>query len=225
MMSSPYPPYIDLHTHLFSPDPSVWAVRSFHQLEKREAEAYAGPLSIGLHPWFLEAGQWEADWEWLERESAREEVVAIGETGLDRLQGPDLLLQEEIFLRHIRLAEKCKKPLIIHCVRAWEELERVTLNANVSIPMILHGFQKNVEVLERFLNRGFYFSFGDALLKNGSTAQKAFCAAPPDRIFLETDDGSSPIQTIYEKAATLLTTDLSGLQAQVHSNYSKLFNK
>ncbi|MCB9283487.1 MAG: TatD family hydrolase [Lewinellaceae bacterium] len=215
-------PYIDLHTHLFSPDPSVWAVRNFHQQEKHQAEEFQGPISIGLHPWFVEEGSWEADWQWLERESARKEVVAIGEAGLDRLQGPALSLQEEVFLRQIHLAEKCRKPLIIHCVRAWEELERVTRKADASIPMVLHGFQKNVAVLERFSDQGFYFSFGEALLKDGSTAQKALCAAPVDRIFFETDDGAHAIQLIYEKAAALLNRELPEVQMLIHSNYEKL---
>ncbi|MBK7406974.1 MAG: TatD family hydrolase [Saprospirales bacterium] len=215
-MSMPHPLYIDIHTHLFSPDPSVWAVRSFHQQEKQEAAHDAGPLSIGLHPWFLEAANLENDWTWLEKESARSEVVAIGETGLDRMQGPDLSFQEEIFLRHIRLAEARNKPLIIHCVRAWEELERVIRQANSPVPMVLHGFQKKEDVLERFLSLGLYFSFGAALLREGSTAQKAFCAAPLNRVFLETDDGTHPIQSIYEKAATLRGMELPELIEQIH---------
>lgn len=210
--------YIDLHTHLFSADPSVWAIRSFHQQEKREAEHYTGPRSVGLHPWFLEAGGWEEDWEWVERESVRSEVVAIGETGLDRLQGPDLSLQEEIFLRHIRLAEACNKPVIVHCVRAWSELERIVRSATPSVPVVVHGFQKDIVLMEKLLSLGVFFSFGAAILRENSTAAHSFAAVPLDRVFLETDDGQHPIQTIYGSAAALRGLTESALAAQIHIN-------
>ena len=216
------PRYIDLHTHLFTPDPSVWAIRSFHQGEQAEAAAHAGPCSVGLHPWRLEAGSWEADWEWVEAESRRPEVVAIGEAGLDRLQGPELDFQSEVFLRHIRLAEERGKPLIVHCVRAWEEMREILVEARSKAPVVLHGFQKKPELLEQFLPLGVWFSFGAALLRQGSVTEQALRQAPADRFFLETDEGRYSIQAIYERAASIRGLEEDQLAARLHANLQLL---
>lgn len=221
-METRIPSYIDLHTHLFSPDPLVWAIRSFHQREKREAGQYLGPHSAGLHPWFLEPDLFEEDWDWVERESARPETVALGEAGLDRLQGPPLPFQEMVFLKHIRLAETRNKPLIVHCVRAWEELERLLRTQAPAIPVVVHGFQKNEDTMARLMPFNAFFSFGAAIFREGSTAERTFRAVPPDRFFLETDDDQSPIQAIYSRAAALREMEEASLIQQIHLNLQKI---
>lgn len=221
-MENALPPYTDLHTHLFSADPAVWAVRSFHQQEKREEKKHAGPRSIGLHPWFLSPENLEEDWEWLEIASLQPEVIAIGEAGMDRLQGPPLPFQEMAFLRQLLLAEARNKPLIVHCVRAWDELERLLLSEQPAIAVVVHGFQKNEETLGRLLHAGAFFSFGAAILRGGSTAERSLRAVPADRFFLETDDGQSPIQTVHECAAAIRGITAEELCGQLHSNLQKI---
>lgn len=221
-MEKALPPFTDLHTHLFSADPAVWAVRSFHQQEKREEEQHIGPRSVGLHPWYLSPEDLEKDWEWLERRSLRPEVVAIGEAGLDRLQGPPLPLQEMVFLRHIRLAEARHKPLIVHCVRAWDELERLLLAEQPSIAVVIHGFQKNEETMGKLLDAGAFFSFGSAILREGSTAERTLRAVPAGRFFLETDDDQTPIQAIHERAAAIRGLDAEELSLQLHTNLKNI---
>jgi TatD DNase family protein len=221
-MENAFPPYTDLHTHLFSADPAVWAVRSFHQQEKREEEQHAGPRSVGLHPWFLSPENLEEDWAWLERRSLQPEVVAIGEAGLDRLQGPLMPFQEMAFMRQLQLAEARQKPLIVHCVRAWDELERLLLAGRPSIAVVVHGFQKNEETMGRLLEAGAFFSFGAAILREGSTAERSLRAVPAGRFFLETDDDQNPIQAIHERAAAIRGLDAGELSLQLHENLKNI---
>ncbi len=221
-MEKTFPTFTDLHTHLFSADPAVWAVRSFQQQEKREEEQHAGPRSLGLHPWFLSPENLEEDWEWLERRSLQPEVVAIGEVGLDRLQGPLLSFQEMVFRRQIHLAEARQKPLIVHCVRAWDELERLLLAERPSIAVVIHGFQKNEETMCRLLEAGAFFSFGGAILREGSTAERTLRAVPAGRFFLETDDDQNPIQAIHERAAAIRGLDAGDLSLQLHANLKNI---
>lgn len=221
-MENAFPPYTDLHTHLFSADPAVWAVRSFHQHEKREEEQHAGPRSVGLHPWFLSPENLEEDWAWLERRSLQPEVVAIGEAGLDRLQGPLMPFQEMAFRRQLQLAEARQKPLIVHCVRAWDELERLLLAERPSIAVVVHGFQKNEETMGRLLEAGAFFSFGAAILREGSTAERSLWAVPAGRFFLETDDDQNSIQAIHERAAAIRRLDAGELSLQLHENLKNI---
>ena len=48
--------------------------------------------------------------------------IALGEIGLDKLKGPSMEVQLAVFKEQIALSEKLELPVIIHCVRAWNEL-------------------------------------------------------------------------------------------------------
>ena len=74
--------------------------------------------SVGVHPW--DAGSF--DLRALEEAARHDCVKAIGETGLDTLRGPSLDIQESVFREHVRLSEMFGKPLIIHCVKAFDRL-------------------------------------------------------------------------------------------------------
>lgn len=63
----------------------------------------AGRFSTGVHPW--RSAEAAKLWPMVETVAADKRIVAIGECGIDRLRGADIKLQEELFMRHARLAE------------------------------------------------------------------------------------------------------------------------
>ena len=79
-------------------------------------------FSIGLHPW--DSARADAA-ERVEKELplllALPRCLALGECGLDRLKGACMDVQQNLLARQLEVAENAKKPLVVHCVRAWSE--------------------------------------------------------------------------------------------------------
>jgi len=107
-------------------------------------------------------------------------IVAIGETGIDKLKGPSYDIQIPVFEKHIALSESLKKPLIIHCVKAWDELIRVRRQSQPSQPWIIHGYRSNPELTKRLIKEGFMFSVGDKI------NIESLALIPLDSLFCET---------------------------------------
>lgn len=216
-------PYIDIHTHAWpQEDPARRIFRAFHQQEQAEFHAYTRECSVGLHPWFLEPEAMDAQWAWLEVALSHPRVRMLGEAGLDRLRGPELAFQEQCFDRQLKLAERLQKPVVIHCVRAFEELKRCVEQRRPAVPLILHGFNRNEKLLLSLLPFGFYVSFGAAILHPESVAASALQAAPLERLLLETDDSGIPIERIYAAAAGLRSLSLDTLKTIIWNNCKQI---
>ncbi|MCC8175897.1 MAG: TatD family hydrolase [Bacteroidales bacterium] len=111
-------PIVDIHTHnLEALPPAVISVSPGVELDPSRL------YSVGVHPW--DTAAFDGDYTELERMAAMPNVVAIGETGLDALRGAPLERQEEIFRRHIEIAERVGKPLVLHVVKAWGRLLKI----------------------------------------------------------------------------------------------------
>jgi len=198
----------------------LFITNRYHAFEK----ASEGSLySLGIHPWYVDS-DFDNQLTQLEQYATLPNVVGIGECGLDKLTNTDWALQEDIFRRQIRLANKLHKPLIIHCVRAYDEVLQLLKQEQAAVPVIFHGFNKNVQVAQRILARGYYLSFGAALLNDQSSAIAAIQACPEDRFFLETDDADIAIGQVYEKAADVRKTGEDALILQLQKNFQAVFN-
>lgn len=163
----------------------------------------------GLHPW-----------------RAMEELVvpdlsaklAIGECGLDGLKGPSLARQEEVFFQQISLSEEVGKPLIIHCVKAFDRLLILRKDLHPKMPWMLHGFRGKPQQLQSLLNAGFYVCFG--FLHN----EESLRACPLDRLLLETDDNTEhSIVQLYKDVARERSLDVPTLCQMMHENYLAFF--
>lgn len=108
--------------------------------------------TVGVHPWQAETGV-------IPDISKIATIDAIGEIGLDKACGIDMQLQKVCFDQQLQLAERHKKAVVLHVVKAFEEvmqsLENVSLKA-----VIFHGFIGSKEQAERAVKRGYYLSFG-----------------------------------------------------------------
>ncbi len=213
--------YIDAHTHSAAVQEGVLAIRS-HYREFLKAPA-AGKCSVGIHPWYTD--NYVDDFPDLIEVSHHRNVLAIGECGLDKACKTSWPEQLILFRRQITLANDCGKPLIIHCVRAFDEVLLLLREALVEVPVVFHGFRNKQAIADSILARGYYLSFGAAILHEPSTAADVLRSTPPDRFFLETDDSDVPIQRIYEKAAQLRNVAPEALILQLEHNYSTVFKQ
>lgn len=125
-------------------------------------------------------------------------MVAIGEIGLDffRDHSPHQK-QREVMIQFIELQKTVKKPFVLHCRDAYEEL--IQLFKTESAPPyqgIIHCFSSNAEIMKRLLDLGFYISFAGPLTYKKNDELRAACkVCPADRLLLETDAPFLPPQS------------------------------
>jgi TatD DNase family protein len=211
--------FINTHTHSQLYDAKIEVVNL--PLDSHEKPNH---YSYGLHPWHIKKETCFEALEKLQNVALEKRCIAVGECGLDKLSDVDFTLQQEIFTEQIKIANRIKKPLIIHCVKAFNELINcLNLNDN-KVPVIVHGFNNNENIARVMVNEGYYFSFGKALLGYESNAAKALKNVGRKKFFLETDDADISIKYIYKKASDLLGIDEEIIKEQLQANFEAVFN-
>ncbi|MCX2742546.1 TatD family hydrolase [Mangrovivirga sp. M17] len=182
-------------------------------------------MSIGIHPWHFEDQKIEDQWAKIEKWATSENVVAIGESGLDYAIDQDRKLQEEIFIRHIELSEQTQKPLIIHCVKAHNELVRVRKKTRAKQQWIVHGVNQKLKSLTSLLERDIILSFGKALLEEKSNARKVIRELGMGSFLFETDDEeNSMINSIYKEAANILDKNEEQIKKEIGYLCTEIFD-
>jgi TatD DNase family protein len=218
--------YIDVHTHQSSAEISdIFRVMNLFAGEMSDGIETNTKYSVGLHPWHIETGKNEKKLQEIEIALQNPMVIAIGETGLDKGTKVPMELQKEVFLQHLKLAEKYARPLIIHAVRSFFEIIEVYKKSGAHIPLIFHGFNGRQETAKQLLKHEVYFSFGKDLVLKKNRAIESFKCLPSERLFLETDDSNYSIKNIYEKAAFLRQMSVEDLKEQIYENYVKVFKE
>ncbi len=224
--------FLDLHTHHPPGRPGVRAIRSVFFDEKKGPHDFrplsnghpAALFSVGIHPWHLPLDL-DSAMRWLRFEAAQDDVLAVGEAGLDHAAATDFQEQGEAFMACARLAEEVEKPLIIHCVRANDELLSFKKNLRPEQPWILHGFGGHPNTARQLVAHSLWLSFGHAILTN-EKAMESLAAMPADRFFLETDDRPNLlIEDVYEAAARIRGCSVEWVQEQVWGNFSTAFGQ
>ena len=175
-----------------------------HRIDAREAVISVNPwefapvdglcYSVGIHPWQVGRAT-DADFDRLAECARSDNVLMIGECGIDKLRGGVLSMQTGVLERHIALSEQVCKPLVLHCVRASNELCRLRRQLRPSMPWIVHGFRGNAHVASQLLDAGFYLSYGERF------NPEALAITPADRLLAETDESLLPIDEIYRRFA------------------------
>ncbi len=178
--------------------------------------------SLGIHPWHIDIQKIQDDLSRLKMASHKSNVLAIGECGLDKICEVSYKLQQEVFKEQIIWANDIAKPLIIHCVRAYEDvLQMLKDNRNI-MPVIFHGFNKNEMIAQKIIQSGYYISFGKDITK--IELEKTIVAIPLDKIFLETDDSNIPIENIYKELSKIRNIPQRQLILQIQKNLKTVFN-
>lgn len=138
----------------------------------------------------------------------------IGECGLDRVCATPYDLQLSAFEAQIRFSEDLGCPLLLHCVRALDDILR--LKRGTTQPWIWHGFRGKPQQLQQLLDHGFYVSFG---FRHNVDSLRA---CPTDCLFLETDDTPESIAMLYAEVARIRQTTPEQLNEQCWENLTGL---
>jgi TatD DNase family protein len=177
-------------------------------------------MSCGLHPWNIkDYGNIGNLYNELKNFCQNTNVVAVGETGLDKLTDVPMNEQEEIFRIHIEISNLLNKPLIIHCVKATDILLQLKKDTGSKVAWIYHGFNSSAELAEEIFSHGIYISIGSRLLANRKKLKAVLERIPLSGIFAETDDDVVSIADIYENIADLAGIDIEGLKELMWGNY------
>jgi len=213
--------YFNFHTHKFTNQSNILELVNQYP---QEFDASIPFYSIGIHPWYIKGDQIDFELEIIEEKLQNKNCLAVGECGLDKRIEMPLDKQIPVFEKQLLLAEKYKKPVVIHCVVAFQEVIAVKKKLNISVPMIIHGFSKNIQVAEQLIKEGFYISFGKYLLRNPDL-KSVFQNVPSDRFFLETDTIEEGIEQVYNLVAEYKDLEVKELQSLISSNYKNIFER
>ena len=213
--------YFNFHTHQFTNQPEILELVNQYPQEFDDAISF---YSIGIHPWYIKVEKIDEDLKIIENKLQTDNCLAIGECGLDKRIEIPLELQISVFEKQLALAEEYKKPVVIHCVAAFQEVIAIKKKMKISVPMIIHGFSKNSQIASQLIKEGFYLSFGKYLLLNPEL-KTVFNDIPNDRFFLETDTLEENIQQVYKIASEYKKMNIKELQDIISSNFEQIFNK
>ena len=210
--------YYDIHAHHPAIDPEDVTIINRIIGNEKEENSFSGQwCSVGIHPWYIIYNNVQGQFLRLESAVLCPSVVAVGEAGLDKLSETPLDIQSDVFAKQAALAERSGKPLIIHCVKAWDELIMQRKSMKPRVPWIIHGFRGNGILAQQLLKQGFFLSFREYF------NQQALQAAWPDRLFAETDDAAIDIRSVYRKIASSLCISLEELTATLEKNVQNVF--
>jgi len=107
--------------------------------------------------------------------------------------------------------------VIIHCVKAWEELIQVRRETRPTQPWIIHGYRGKPELTRQLIREGFLFSVGDNI--NIDSMQ----LIPIDALFCETDEDEMTIREIYLQASQALNMELGEFADSITENVRRIF--
>ena len=207
---------LDIHTHCTE------ATEALISVDPRRFDPQPGLwYSVGYHPWDNVDELGDNDFALLEQCALHPQVLAVGETGMDRLRGADLSVQETVFARHLQLAADLGKPVIVHCVRAAQDILAARHRAGLdAVPMIIHGLRSNEHVARALLDAGCYLSYG---IRFNPAALRI---TPLDRLLIETDDAlDATIHDVALAVATALDRPIDTVTKTAAGNAQRLLMK
>lgn len=203
-------------------DPADWQ----SQLELKDKDVYR---VFGIHPWVAAKSDLSALEEMLHSLGAiGSEAVAIGEIGLDfskKCSGHEI--QMDALRRQLFLAKKFQKPIVLHVVRAHDDVLRILREEKFEgAGIIVHSFGSKQSVAKAYLDLGAFLSLAPGLGEKNSEMIKY---VPSNRILLESDSPDQLRQPadILEGAAVIanvLKIDLSLLLEQTTNNAKVVFH-
>jgi TatD DNase family protein len=217
--------YFDSHIHVKPIVGNVYTIVNLDDLDENDTPSFLGvPVSIGVHPWFYDSFKTKKHLDIVKKFASHPSVLAIGECGIDRSVKTPLQVQEKNFIFQAELAEQCKKPLLIHCVKAYADFAGIIQRFNPTVPWIFHGFNANTHIAQSLLEYGAYLSIGRDLMRQNSKIRSSFTDLPIERIFFETDTWFQPVSILYKEASVLTKKTQKNLKQQMFDNFVRCFN-
>ncbi len=217
----------------YSAEQSEWGVKL--------AEHWPNILAaVALHPNEAPVVEYlEADLAKIEALSTHPRVRAIGETGLDFFRTEPALQERQkySFRRHIDLAKRVNKALVIHDRDAHCAVLDVLTEEGAPEKTIFHCYSGDAEMARECIEKGYILSFAGTLtFKNAPALREAVKLVPIDQLLVETDSpflapmphrGSlntpAQIPTILRFMADERGEDVDELATAISNNCERLF--
>lgn len=215
-------PFINLHTHRKPQLSQEHVVRNGYLLPIDAINNLPYAVSCGLHPWLISNNHFEQLNHLEELIYNVPNVCALGECGLDRVNGPAMEIQLEAFKIQIQLANHYNKPIILHLVKTYSDF--LAISKKIQVPCIVHGFKGNEIEANQLIQSGASISFGPRLL-NDLKLQEIFTQIPLNKVYLETDTKPITIDAVYNMAAALKNLDLVAVRETIWNNFARDFNQ
>lgn len=154
--------------------------------------------TLGLHPW--EAARRSPDWLPRLRHLLVSSGASVGEVGLDAAIALPMDEQEEVLLAQLDLARTLRRPVSLHCRRAFDRLVPLLRDAGpLPAGFVVHAYSGGTEHLVPLLDLGARLSFSGTLCwTRNHRAHRACAAVPAERLLLETDapDMAPPLDAL-----------------------------
>ena len=174
--------------------------------------------AVAVHPTEVD-GLADADYAELERLARDPRCVAVGETGLDYYWDRTTpVAQQEHFRRHIELAKRVGKPLMIHDREAHADVLRILREEGAPEHVVFHAFSGDAAMARECVAAGYVLSFpGVITFTNAPALREAAAVVPLEQLLVETD---APFLTPHPyrgrpNAPRLLPLTVRGLSAAV----------
>jgi TatD DNase family protein len=216
---------LDLHTHQLPPAKSgVIAICLKADGSDNARKLITGNstqlFSVGIHPWDAATATGEAGDKMLariEELAALPNVVAIGECGIDTVQGNAPMFQQiTVLKRQIEISERVGLPMVMHDVKAHDILVGMRRDLKPTQQWAIHGFRLKASVAEMLLRAGFWLSVGPEFNPD------ALKVIPRDRLLTETDDFSVNIEDVVTRIANALGDE--ELRNKISENSAEFLN-
>lgn len=192
--------------------------------------------TVGVHPDYQDAREPTVDE--LVKLAGRDNIVAIGETGLDyyHTDGPEW--QRQRFRTHIDAAIECDKPLVIHTRMAKQDTLNILIEHQAEkVGGVLHCFTEDLDMAEQAMAMGFYISIsGIVTFNQAENVRQMAVNIPDDRLLIETDapwlapvpyrgktNYPGHVRLVAEKLAEIRQTDVRTIADLTTANARRLF--
>ncbi|WP_395343448.1 TatD family hydrolase [Ningiella sp. W23] len=163
------------------------SVKEFEAMRDKVAHFPNVSMSCGVHPLHQEDA---CDYQTLLSHVKRDDVIAVGETGLDYYYSAETKeVQLQSFVDHIKAANVVEKPLIIHTRAAQQDtLSLLNEHYDVKTGAVLHCFTESLEMAQAAIELGIYISIsGIVTFNSAKELQDTVKHIPLDKLLIETD--------------------------------------
>jgi TatD DNase family protein len=206
----------------------MWIDFHTHQLTNHHFALYNAKIpetpkgiahSVGIHPWWIQPEALPQQYEWVTQHL--HEATAIGECGLDKRGAVDFETQRMVARWHIEMAALHCKPVILHCVKAYNEMQQIIAEMRPGVPIMFHGFRGSLQLMDDLCRKGYFLGVGP--IANQEAFRTMVQHMPLSNMTLETDDGAAPIEFVYQQVATIKEIAIEELVMAMKQNALSIF--
>lgn len=178
--------------------------------------------AIGIHPWYID--KIKKDWEFRMTDILNsDKKIIVGEIGLDK-NGPNMDIQEDIFITQLQIAKNFNRTASVHCVGAWEKILQIFKKQKKALPpkIIAHAYNGPIQIINKTANEyNMFFSYGPNVLELKQNKQcERIYNTPVNRILVESDNAENIqlIPCIVKKIAEIKNIDTAQMADIIYKN-------